>query len=168
MVLTRLPAKTHKSKCVFRRSPIAVPTTKNCVYTVSDVNWLTMDILTQHYCRIAMNKKLSVILNWKVGGHFEFKCLTAILEKKLKIKKALILLFLKKPGRPTGVFFPFGLMCWVWAVSLSCLSKVLSAQLEKCKSIVLHFCVHFTYMYTYMYRVINMFMYVHVCPFPCM
>ena len=43
-----------------------------------------MDILTQLTCSVAINKKLSVILNWKVGGHFEFKCLVAILEKKLK------------------------------------------------------------------------------------
>ena len=37
-----------------------------------------------------MNKKLSVILNWKVGGHFEFKCLAANLEKNTK---AFILFF---------------------------------------------------------------------------
>ena len=36
------------------------------------------------YTHVAINKKLSVILNWKVGGYFEFKCLAAILEKKLK------------------------------------------------------------------------------------
>ena len=34
-----------------------------------------MDILTRLTCRIAINKKLADILNWKVGGHFEFKCL---------------------------------------------------------------------------------------------
>ena len=47
-----------------------------------------MDILTQLTCRIhvSINKKLAVILNWKVGGYFEFKCLAAILKKKLNKK----------------------------------------------------------------------------------
>ena len=67
-----------------------------------------MDISTQLTCMIAINKKLSVILNWKVGGHFEFKCLVAILEKKRR--KGPHPPFWKTPDNQLVFFFFFGLM----------------------------------------------------------